>query len=122
MDHLEAISEDEFVASFLAGEIDSARFGDALLTLIRKKGWDLALVTDPRLGDAEECDCRRRLLAQHRGFGFDREFFDRRNTRDHIQPIYQPTFVTAEAATLEPDALVMGLVIDGEAMMVVPIF
>ena len=76
MDHLEAISEDEFVASFLAGEIDSARFGDALLTLIREKGWDPSLVTDPRLGDAEECSCRRRLLAQHRGFGLDRELFE----------------------------------------------
>ena len=47
--------------------------------------------------------------------GFDREFFARRDPRDHIEPIYNPTFVTAEAAALEPDALVLGLVIDGEA-------
>ena len=76
MDQIAAISEDEFVASFLAGEINSVRFGDGLLELIRQKGWPISLVTDPRLDDAEDCERRRDLLALHRRFGMDRELFE----------------------------------------------
>ena len=76
MDQIAAISEDEFVASFLAGEINSVRFGDGLLELTRQKGWPVSLVTDPRLDDAEDCERRRDLLALHRGFGMDRELFE----------------------------------------------
>lgn len=35
--------------------------------------------------------------------------------RDAIAPIYDPAFVTADAANLAPDALIVGLEINGEA-------
>lgn len=41
--------------------------------------------------------------------------YDQRLSRDAIPPIYQPHFVAAAEAPLQPDELVIGLVIDGEA-------
>ena len=41
--------------------------------------------------------------------------YDQRLSRDAIPPIYTPQFVAAAEAPLQPDELVIGLVIDGEA-------
>ena len=41
--------------------------------------------------------------------------YDQRLSRDAIPPVYTPQFVAAAEAPLQPDELVIGLVIDGEA-------
>lgn len=41
--------------------------------------------------------------------------YDQRLSRDAIPPIYTPQFVAAAEAPLQPDELVIGLVINGEA-------
>lgn len=76
MNDVEAVPEDEFISSFLAGEFSSARFGDALHALIRQEGWPLSLVTNPQLGDPRECERRRHLLGLHRGFGLNLKLFE----------------------------------------------
>lgn len=76
MRRLEDVSEDEFIASFLGGEVDSPRFGDSLRALMRDAGWPLSLVTAPQLSDPVECLHRRDLLGRHRGFGRNEELFE----------------------------------------------
>ncbi len=63
MQFIERISEDEVVASFLAGELDSERFGDSLRALLRRRQSSTSLLTDPDLTDPVECEERRELLA-----------------------------------------------------------
>ncbi len=41
--------------------------------------------------------------------------YDQRLSRDAIAPIYSPQFIPAADAPLQPDELVIGLVINGEA-------
>lgn len=46
----------------------------------------------------------------------DLGFYEReRIPRDAIEPIYTPKFVAPDEATLQPDEIVMGLVINGDA-------
>ncbi len=41
--------------------------------------------------------------------------YDQRLSRDAIPPIYTPQFVAAAEAPLQPDELVIGLVVNGQA-------
>jgi hypothetical protein len=65
---IRAASEAEVVAAFLRGELDSPRWGDRLLELLREDGADPAVVRAPALDDADECAYRARLLDRHRGW------------------------------------------------------
>lgn len=69
MRHVEAISDDEMVAHFLKTELDSVRFTDALLDLLRRDGRDRAVIDEPDLRDPEANAYRARLLGDYRGFG-----------------------------------------------------
>ena len=62
------ISEDEVVAVFLGGELDSSRYGDKLRALVARNGLDLAVLRHPDVTDADENSYRRQLLDEHRSF------------------------------------------------------
>jgi hypothetical protein len=63
-----AASEAEVVAAFLRGELDSPRWGERLLELLREDGVEPAVVRAPDLDDAGECAYRARLLDRHRSW------------------------------------------------------
>ena len=69
-------SEKEMVASFLAGELSSKRFGDAIRAQLAVLGEPEKLLTQPDLADPRENEARANVLAATRGYGQDRELFE----------------------------------------------
>jgi hypothetical protein len=65
---LRRASEDEVLASFLRGELDSPRWGDRLVELLREDDAADSVLRTPNLGDADECAYRARLLDRHRAW------------------------------------------------------
>src|SRR5437763_212767 len=63
-----AAPEAEVVASFLRGELDSPRWGERLLELLREDDVDSSVVRTPNLDDAAECAYRAKLLDRHRAW------------------------------------------------------
>jgi hypothetical protein len=61
-------SEDEMVAVFLRGELDSPRFAGAIRDALARAGADAGLVTSPDLADPGENALRRRLLTETRAY------------------------------------------------------
>jgi hypothetical protein len=72
---LRASSADEMVACYLAGEITSERFGDAIRAQLTARGLDEGVVTTADLSDGTGNRWRNALLAATRGWGEDREMF-----------------------------------------------
>jgi hypothetical protein len=62
------VSEDEFVAVFLRGELDSSRYGEKLRVLLARDGGAVEMLREPNLADASENSYRRQLLDEHRGY------------------------------------------------------
>ncbi|TML41898.1 MAG: hypothetical protein E6G25_01315, partial [Actinobacteria bacterium] len=60
-------SEEEMIAVFLRGELDSGRYGKKLRTLARDRRTE-DLLRRPDLGDVEANAYRRRLLEEHRAY------------------------------------------------------
>jgi hypothetical protein len=58
-------SEDEMIAAFLAAEIDSPRYGDAIRRLLARDGRDEEVIRRPHAADVAY---RRRLLDEHRAY------------------------------------------------------
>jgi hypothetical protein len=69
-------SDDEMVACFLRGELDSPRFGARLHDAIRAAGLPEQVVSEPDLEDADANAVRRDLLGVTRGYGRGVELFD----------------------------------------------
>ena len=61
-------SEDEMIAVFLRGELDSDRFGALLASALDRHGADDTLLTSASLADARENALRRLLLDETRGY------------------------------------------------------
>jgi hypothetical protein len=61
-------SEDEVLASFLRAELDSPRWGDRLLELLREDDADESVLRTPDLADADACAYRAGLLDRHRAW------------------------------------------------------
>src|SRR3954463_15222089 len=61
-------SEDEMVAVFLAGELDSPRYADAVRGLVAGSGRDESLVRHPDLADATANGQRRAILEGYRAY------------------------------------------------------
>lgn len=70
-----ASSADEMVACYLAGEITSERFGDAIRAELAARGLNDDVVTAPDIADTPENRARDAVLAATRGWGEDREMF-----------------------------------------------
>ncbi|MFT4307780.1 MAG: hypothetical protein ACMXYM_00220 [Candidatus Woesearchaeota archaeon] len=71
------VSEDEVVAVFLKGELGSQRFGAHIRQLLEQDGRGTGLVLHPNLQSEEENLYRRSLLGLTRGFGMNRDLFER---------------------------------------------
>lgn len=82
------------IACYLAGEITSERFGDAIRAALADRGLSDDVVTAPDLSDAAGNRERRALLAATRGWDEDREMF-----------AHFPEDVSWVWARLRPDAL-----------------
>jgi hypothetical protein len=65
---LHPVSEDEVVAVFLRGELDSSRYGEKLSAILARDGRDLRVLRSPDLGDAETNAYRRQLLDEYRAY------------------------------------------------------
>ena len=65
---LRAASEAEVVAAFLRGELDSPRWGERLLELLREDDVDASLVRTPNVDDVAEGAYRASLLDRHRAW------------------------------------------------------
>src|SRR5712691_3315891 len=65
---LHPISEDEVVAVFLRGELDSSRYGEKLQALLARDGRALDVLRRPNLADSNENSYRRQLLDEHRAY------------------------------------------------------
>ena len=65
---LHPISEDEVVAVFLRGELDSSRYGEKLRALLARDGRALDVLRRPNLADSNENSYRRQLLDEHRAY------------------------------------------------------
>jgi hypothetical protein len=68
MHHLERITEHEMVAHFLKTEINSVRFREEILALLRREGLDVQIIDQPDLGSEAENALRARLLGEFRGY------------------------------------------------------
>lgn len=69
------ITEEEVVAVFLKTEIDSPRFGAAILRLLEECNVDRNLIDHPDLSDEAENACRAALLGEFRGYRRNKEIF-----------------------------------------------
>ncbi|WP_236655270.1 hypothetical protein [Streptacidiphilus carbonis] len=69
-------TEDEMVACFLSGELSSRRFGQNLRRRLAATGQAERLLTHPDLSEAGANLARRRLLADTRGYGENRDLFE----------------------------------------------
>jgi hypothetical protein len=65
------------IAVFLLGELTSERFGAGIRAALDAAGQTEALVTAAELDDADQNRARRVLLAVTRGYGEDRDVFER---------------------------------------------
>lgn len=64
------------VALFLRTELQSARFGDEIISLLARDGKDRGIVEEPDWSDAEENAYRSQLLGDFRGYRQQRELFE----------------------------------------------
>jgi hypothetical protein len=62
---LDSISPDEVIGTFLSGDLESPRFRERLLALLRADRVHASLVAEPDLADTEANAYRRALLARH---------------------------------------------------------
>ncbi|WP_222432377.1 hypothetical protein [Leekyejoonella antrihumi] len=69
-------SDDEMVAYYLAGELTSERFGEAIRAELAARHLPEDVLTRPDLGDENGNRARRAVLAATRGYGQDREMFE----------------------------------------------
>jgi hypothetical protein len=65
---LHPVTEDEVIAVFLRGELDSSRFGEKLRALLARDGRELGILRTPDLGDADTNAYRRQLLDEYRAY------------------------------------------------------
>jgi hypothetical protein len=65
---LRPATEDEVVATFLRGELDSGRYGPVLRTMLKRDGAAVEVLARPDLADVPANRYRRGLLDEYRGF------------------------------------------------------
>lgn len=69
-------SEDEMIALFLLGELNSERFGNGIRSALDAASQTEALITAADLGDADQNRARRTILGLTRGYGENRDVFE----------------------------------------------
>jgi hypothetical protein len=69
-------SEDEMIALFLLGELNSERFGGGIRSALDAASQTEALIMAADLGEADQNRARRTILALTRGYGENRDVFE----------------------------------------------
>jgi hypothetical protein len=69
------VAEDEVVATFLRGELESERFGAPIRAALERDGVPPLVVTRPDVSNAGDNAYRRELLGEVRGWGRDERMF-----------------------------------------------
>lgn len=64
---LRGATEDEVVAVFLRGELDSGRYGEVLRKLLERDGVGVDVLARPDVADPAGNRCRRGVLDEYRG-------------------------------------------------------
>lgn len=77
MEILRKSSEDEMILEFLKAESKSERFSEQLAESMEKLGIREMLITEADLSDERENAQRKKLLGDFRGYGENRELFER---------------------------------------------
>ena len=80
-------SEQEMVAVFLQGELQSARWRDQLLALLARDQQPLSIVAQPNLACEAENSYRMRLLGDYRGYRQKRALFEDFPDKVHWQHV-----------------------------------
>ena len=74
---LQKSSEDEMILEFLKAEYTSVRFSSTLKDVLWDFGCDRNIIFSADMQDAVENRTRKRILGAYRGYGEDRELFER---------------------------------------------
>ena len=77
MELLRESSEDEMILEFLKAESTSSRFCEQLTESMKRLGYEEKLITVADLSSETENGKRKQLLGEFRGYGEDRELFER---------------------------------------------
>ena len=85
MHKLKDITEDEMIAVFLKGEIDSHRFGDEIIRYLQKNNLNRKLIDKPDISSVQENDNRRSTMTHYRGYGTNIELFENLPENIHWQ-------------------------------------
>ena len=76
MQVLNTITEAQFIASFLKGEITSVRFGDRIKKQLKKDNKSENIITLPDTSNETDNMYRKELLGTTRGYGINRALFE----------------------------------------------
>jgi hypothetical protein len=70
------ISEDEMIATFLKGEINSSRFGHHIHERLERDDKGRDIIDDPDLNNSTDNEYRKNILKEYRGFGDNKHLFE----------------------------------------------
>lgn len=70
------ISEDEMIAHFLKGEINSNRFAKKLIDICKKLNVNISIIKNPDLNSRKENNVRKKIIGIFRGYGLNKELFE----------------------------------------------
>ncbi|MBI3632014.1 MAG: hypothetical protein HY225_01015 [Candidatus Vogelbacteria bacterium] len=76
MHKIKDISEDEMIAVFLKGEINSRRFGSSITDYLQKYNIGRRIIDQPNFLDLVENNFRRSVIAEYRGYGINKKLFE----------------------------------------------
>lgn len=74
---LKQISEDEMIAAFLKGEINSKRFGLKIHKLLSKYSIDINIIINADVTNNQENRLRKKMLSEYRGYGKNIDLFEK---------------------------------------------
>lgn len=77
MNILRASSEEEMIAEFLKAEYRSERFSEQIKEIMNALSFNESIILSANLNNAAENAERKKLLGEFRGYGLNRELFER---------------------------------------------
>lgn len=77
MNILRASSEEEMIAEFLKAEYRSERFSERIKEIMNELSFSESVILSADLNNAAENAARKKLLGEFRGYGLNRELFER---------------------------------------------
>ncbi|MBD5145749.1 MAG: hypothetical protein HDT21_07595 [Ruminococcus sp.] len=77
MNILRTSSEEEMISEFLMAEYHSERFSDRIKEIMNELSFNESIILSADLNSTNENFARKKLLGEFRGYGLDRELFER---------------------------------------------